>query len=69
MNQKPRDDNRQQVDRPIHRAAVRTMTSRGRTHESVGEGGCMVGVVWRSENRGRGVDGEGNGGGSDDVAN
>ena len=69
MNQKPRDDNHQQVDLPINREAVRTITSRGRTRESVRRGGCKVGVERRDENRGRGVDGEGDGGGSDDVTN
>jgi hypothetical protein len=69
MDQKPKDDGPCQVDLPVHREAVRTITSRGRTHKGVGRDGCIVGVKRRSENRGRGVDGVGDGGGSDDVTN
>jgi len=69
MDQKPKDDNLQQDDCPIYRKTVRTVTSRGRTHESVGRSGCIVGVKWRGENRRRWVDGQGDGGGSDDVTN
>jgi len=69
MDQKTRDDNHQEADRPIYRAAVRTMTNRCRTHESVGRSGCIVGVKREGENRGRGADGQGDRGGRDDVAN
>lgn len=68
MNQKPRDDDHQQVDHPIHREAVRIIINRGCTHESVGKGECVVRVKRRGEDRGRGVDGEGDGGGGDNVA-
>ena len=69
MDQKSREDDHQQVDLPIHRKVVRTVISRGRTDESMGKGGCMVRVKRGGKDRGRGVDGEGDGGGSGDVTN
>ena len=35
----------------------------------MGRSGCKVGVEQRGENRGRGIDGQGDGGGSENVTN
>lgn len=69
MDQKSRNDDRRQVDRPVHREVVRAITSRCRTHESIGRGGYIFGVEWRGENRWRGVNGQWDGGGSNNETN
>lgn len=66
MDQKRNKNDRHQVGLPVYRKAVRTVTSRSCTRKSVGGTGCIVGVEWRSENRGRRVDGQ-DGGGSKNV--
>jgi len=68
MDQKSRDHDRQ-VDHPAHREAIYAVTSRCRTHKSVGRNGCVFGVERRGEDGRRGVDGQGDGGGSDNETN
>ena len=68
MDQKSRDDDRQ-VDHPVHREAVHTVTSRCCTRKSVRRNGCIFGVERKGENRRRGIDGQGDGGGSGDETN
>lgn len=69
MEQKCNKNNRHQVDLPVYRKSVRPISSRCPTRESVGRSGCKVGVEWRGKNRGRGIDGQGDDGGSENVTN
>ena len=69
LEQKYNKNSRHQVGLPVYREVVRPMTSRCRTCESVGRSRCKAGVERRGENRGRGIDGQGDGGGSENVTN
>ena len=71
MYEEQRDHNHRKIDHPVYRGFVLaiTITCRGRAFESVMRGGCESGVKWRSKNRGRWVDGEGDRGGSEYVTN
>ena len=71
MYQEQRDHNHRKIDHPVYRGFVLaiTITCRSRTLESVMGSGCELGVKWKSENRGRRIDGEGDRGGSENVTN
>lgn len=60
-------DNRHQVGLPVCRNGVGVMANRCRACECVRRSGCEVGVERRSENRRRGINGQGDEGGSENV--
>ena len=67
VDQEHNKNNGHKVGLPVYRKAVRTVGSRCRTGESVGKSRCIVWVERRGKNRGRGIDGQGDGGGSNNV--
>jgi len=69
LDQKCNENNRRHVGLPVYRTISRPVTSRCCTHESVRRGGCKVEVERGGENWGRGIDGQGDGGGSKNVRN
>ena len=69
LDQKCNKSDRHQIGLPVCRKAVCAITSRCRARESVGRSGCNVGVERRGKNRGRGINGQWDGGGNEDVTN
>ena len=69
LDQKCNKNSRRHVGLPVYRRTSRPVTSRCCTHESVRRGGCKIEVERGGENRGRGIYGQGDGGGSENVRN